>query len=143
MKYDGWLDFKTRFKRCVFMNEISVLYLMKKISMKCDLLYILSKKKTKLTLICFLTIKQNVLYTCIFILSYTKHKTFYFCLFLAPPAPSPETSPSSPSSNNNNAILLISLASLFFWYLSKERSRQEEDWVFYRTFYQQELLNLS
>ena len=101
------------------------------------------KNKTKLTLICFLTIKQNVLYTCIFILSYTKHKTFYFCLFLAPPAPSPETSPSSPSSNNNNAILLISLASLFFWYLSKERSRQEEDWVFYRTFYQQELLNLS
>nr|XP_022345315.1 uncharacterized protein LOC111137904 [Crassostrea virginica]XP_022345316.1 uncharacterized protein LOC111137904 [Crassostrea virginica] len=60
----------------------------------------------------------------------------------APPAPSPETSPSSTSSNNNNAILLISLASLFFWYLSKERSRQEEDWVFYRTFYQQELLNL-
>nr|XP_022345828.1 uncharacterized protein LOC111138248 [Crassostrea virginica]XP_022345829.1 uncharacterized protein LOC111138248 [Crassostrea virginica] len=61
----------------------------------------------------------------------------------APPAPSPESSPSAPSSNNNNAILLISLASLFFWYLSKERSQQEEDKVFYRTFYQQELLNLS
>ncbi|XP_011449955.2 uncharacterized protein [Magallana gigas] len=54
----------------------------------------------------------------------------------------PTTGSSSPSTaltSPNNAVLLISLASLFFWFLSKERSRQEEDWIFYYTLYHQYL----
>lgn len=54
-------------------------------------------------------------------------------------APTTGSSPSTAVTSPNNAVLLISLASLFFWFLSKERSRQEEDWIFYYTLYQQYL----
>ncbi|XP_052717059.1 low-density lipoprotein receptor-related protein 2-like [Crassostrea angulata] len=54
-------------------------------------------------------------------------------------APTTGSSPSTAVISPNNAVLLISLASLFFWFLSKERSRQEEDWIFYYTLYHQYL----
>lgn len=65
------------------------------------------------------------------------YKTLTLIFHIAPTTGS--SSPSTALTSPNNAVLLISLASLFFWFLSKERSRQEEDWIFYYTLYHQYL----
>ncbi|XP_048730907.1 transmembrane matrix receptor MUP-4-like, partial [Ostrea edulis] len=56
-----------------------------------------------------------------------------------------QTAPASPGesstgvSNVNNAILLVSLGAFLFIFLQKERNREDEDWIFYHTLYEEYL----